>query len=73
MSVQRIKEFKLAMPFRPFTIFLKDGRKLTVQDPHHVAVAPDGSRVGITGNDGVLFFWPDSVDRVDTLQVAEKR
>ena len=45
MDMKKIKELKLAQPFKPLIIILEDGRRLHVDQPHHVGMAPDGSQL----------------------------
>lgn len=40
MDVERIRELRLADPFRPFYLVLKDGRKLPVDKPYYLGISP---------------------------------
>jgi hypothetical protein len=44
MTIDRLREAAKAQPFRPFTISLADGRRLTVPHPEFVWVPPNASR-----------------------------
>lgn len=70
MDVARIKELKLARPFRAFYILLRDGNRVLVRSSYNVAVAPDGSRVGVTHAKGVTLLHPDEVRDVDVTAPA---
>ena len=68
MDTQRLKALKLARPFRPFYLMLTDGRRLLVDAPHHMGIAPDGSRLGVTSDTGpVVLLNPGEVRDVDVL------
>jgi hypothetical protein len=45
MDVEQIRSLRLAWPFKPFYLVLKDGRRLLVDQPYHLAIAPDGSHM----------------------------
>ncbi len=72
MQMDRIKQFKLADPFRPFHLLLKDGRRFLIEQSYEIAVAPDGSRVGVSGRHGVVLLWPKDVKDVEVIQHAMK-
>ena len=65
MVLDRIRELRLAVPFRPFFLILNDGRRLFVDERHHVALAPDGSRFGVVTSDGVNLLHPQQLKDVD--------
>jgi hypothetical protein len=67
MNLQRIKALKLAHPFRQFYILLDDGKRILVDAPESVGVAPDGSRMGISTGQGMVLLWPDRVKDVDVM------
>jgi hypothetical protein len=67
MDVKRLSELKLAKPFRPFFLLLKDGRRVLVEAPHRIGVALDGSRFGVSHADGVELLTLDKVKDVDVL------
>ena len=45
MDLQKIRELRLANPFKPFRLVLRDGRDLPVERPSHLAVSPIGTSV----------------------------
>ena len=47
MSIDDIRSFRNAQPFRPFTLLLRDGRVLHVELPLRIAFAPDGRRLAV--------------------------
>ena len=47
MSIEEIRSYRNAEPFRPFTLSLNDGRVLHVKLPLRIALAPDGQRVAV--------------------------
>jgi hypothetical protein len=50
MEIDRIRELRLAHPFRPFDLVLDDGRKLFVRLAYHLAIAPTGDVLLYTGD-----------------------
>lgn len=42
MDVEVIRTLRRAEPFKPFHLVLRDGRKLPVDLPNTLAIAPDG-------------------------------
>ncbi|HEY7088274.1 MAG TPA: hypothetical protein VH518_09310 [Tepidisphaeraceae bacterium] len=67
MDAGTLKTLKLAVPFQPFYVTLKDNRRILVEQPHQIAVAPDGSRVGVDDRTGVVLVRPEEVKAVDVL------
>ena len=52
MDIQAIREVHLAEPFRPFYVFLVDGRKLLVKERFNMGYSPSGKAMAIyTGPD----------------------
>lgn len=41
MTVERLRDFKNADPFRPFTIHMNDGSKFAIKDPESLVVHKD--------------------------------
>ena len=75
MNLDRVKELKLAKPFRQFYVLLHNGERVLVDTPESVGVAPDGSHMGICARHGVVILTPERVRDVDimptSLQAAE--
>lgn len=72
MDAARLKALKMAHPFRPFYVILDDGRRLLVELPHRIGVAPDGSRMGISDGWTMTLLRPENIKDVDVLPVSEK-
>ncbi len=53
MTVNQLREFLRAAPFRPFDIHLADGRALPVEHPEMVAIAPDQT-IGVAKREGTI-------------------
>jgi len=51
---QTLKDFLHKQPFKPFTIFLADGRNYTVHHEDYVAVEPEGRRFAMFDEKGRL-------------------
>jgi hypothetical protein len=45
MNVETIRKLRLAEPFKQFYVILNDGRRLFVDKPYHLGIAPDGSHL----------------------------
>ncbi len=45
MSLDEVRVYQHRSPFRPFTLFLADGRTATVDHPEVILVPPDGDTV----------------------------
>jgi hypothetical protein len=63
MTLQKLRDHLRARPFRPFTIYLADGRELKVSHPDFVALAPSGREVSI-------FLENDEHQIIDLLLVT---
>ncbi|OHE89245.1 MAG: hypothetical protein A3G75_04400 [Verrucomicrobia bacterium RIFCSPLOWO2_12_FULL_64_8] len=48
MMIEAIREFKRAVPFRPYEIRTNGGERLRVPHPDFILVAPKGSWVMVT-------------------------
>jgi hypothetical protein len=53
MTVDRIREFHRATPFRPFDIFLADGRRVVVDHPELMAIYPSGRTIAVVANNSL--------------------
>jgi hypothetical protein len=47
MTIEKIRSFRNAQPFKPFDILTKDGGKVHVALPERIALAPDGEMLGV--------------------------
>ena len=65
MEMSRLRELRLAQPFRQFYVIVTDGTRLFVDKPHHLGMSPDGSRVGVVTAKGVQLLRPEQVQDVD--------
>ena len=68
MDVQKIRELRLAYPFRPFNLVTDDGHKLLVDKPYYLAIAESG-RVLLHSslNGGFELLKPARVHSVEFL------
>ncbi|HWE03991.1 MAG TPA: hypothetical protein VG326_16420 [Tepidisphaeraceae bacterium] len=74
MEIERIRELRLAHPFVPFNLVLKDGRKLPVDQPYYLAIAPDKSFISHSSvGGGFECVRPDWVADVDYTDPAGER
>lgn len=51
MTIEQLKRFEQAHPFRPFRIHMADGRHLDVKHPEHFARTPGGRTLFIMTGD----------------------
>jgi hypothetical protein len=72
MDLNRLKQLKLADPFRPFYLLLNDGRRFFIRQSYEFAVAPDGSRVAVSGSESVVLLRLENVRDVDMSVAAVK-
>jgi hypothetical protein len=64
MTIQQLDNVHRAMPFRPFTIHMGDGRAFAVPHPEFLSRSPSGRTVIVYGND-------DNFSVLDLLLVTE--
>jgi hypothetical protein len=64
MTIERLRYFYNAQPFRPFLIPLADGRQIPVQHREFIATAPSGRTVTVYQPD-------DSLNVIDLLLVTD--
>jgi hypothetical protein len=65
MTTEQLQTFHRTQPFRPFTIYLADGRTFRVNHPELLAHAP---------NSRTFAVWSDGVyDVIDLLLVSSLR
>ncbi len=69
MDIEQIRQLRLAHPFVPFNLILRDGRKLPVDKPYYLAFAPDMSFLSHSsvggGFERLLADWVVGVDYID--------
>jgi hypothetical protein len=54
MTIEQLRKLHQARPFRPFDIYLADGRSLPVDHPELLAIPPPGRTVGVGLDDGTI-------------------
>jgi hypothetical protein len=64
MTIDRVREFYNAQPFRPFVIHLADGRDIAVHHPDFLAAAPSGRTI-------VVYQPDDTMNVIDLLLVTD--
>jgi hypothetical protein len=66
MDIERIRELRLAHPFKPFNLVMSDGRKLPVDKPYYLAFSPT-KRFMLHSSVGGGFerLQPDAIRDVD--------
>ena len=64
MTIEKLREFYLAEPFRPFVLHLADGRNVPVAHREFIAAAPSGRTLAIYQPD-------DTFNLIDLLLVTD--
>ncbi len=54
MTIEQLRRVHQARPFQPFDIHLADGRRLPVNHPELLAIAPPGRTIGVGLKDGTI-------------------
>lgn len=72
MEIERIRVARRAIPFRPFNLVMRDGRRLPVDKRYYLGIAPDSSVIGFASvSGGFELIHPDAVTDLDfTLPVV---
>lgn len=63
MTVDQLRQFHQARPFRPFSLHLADGQSVAVRHPEFLAQSPSGRTVIVYGRD-------DAFDVIDLTLVT---
>jgi hypothetical protein len=64
MTIEQLRTFYSATPFRPFTIHLADGRAIPVHQREFIMAAPSGRTVSV-------YLPDDTLHVVDLLLVTD--
>ena len=64
MTIEDIRKFRNAEPFRPFRLFLSDGRKFLVRHAENIGWSPSGSRLAV-------YELADAGDIIDLEKVVK--
>jgi hypothetical protein len=68
MEAERIRQMRLADPFRPFNLVLLDGRRLPVDKPYYLGMSLDGKIVFHSSlNGGCEKLSPAWVQEIEPL------
>ena len=70
MSIEEIRVWKHAQPFRPFAIVRKDGTRLHIEEPIRIALSPVGDSVAGFAREG-SFFCP--LSQIAEVRAARRR
>jgi hypothetical protein len=60
MRADDIRKLRDAVPFRPFSLVLADGRAFPVPHPDFLSVAPKGTDISLWAEDGTIGSYLDS-------------
>jgi len=64
MTIEQLQSLHRAIPFRPFTIYMADGRRVRVPHPDFLSRSPSGRTIVVQHED-------DSFSILDLLLVTE--
>lgn len=56
MAIEQLRKVMKSKPFRPFTLRLADGRRVSVPPPEHLWFGPDSPRSVVVYEDGSYFI-----------------
>ncbi len=66
MTAEQIKKAQEQAPFRPYTLFLSDQRKVVIGHPDYLWLVPGGRNIAVADDHG-------AVEVVDLLHVTSVR
>jgi hypothetical protein len=52
MTIDRLRHVARAIPFKPFTLSLTDGRRFRVRSPEFIMITPEASRTVVVAESG---------------------
>ena len=64
MTIDRVREVARAVPFKPFTLSLTDGRCFRIHHPECIMIPPEASRTVVVAESG------ENYSHVDLLLVT---
>ena len=64
MNIQQLREARQAVPFRPFTIHLSDGRSHPVPHRDYLSMSPGGRTV-------IVYLNEEAGSMLDSLMITE--
>jgi hypothetical protein len=71
MDVEIIRQHRLAYPFVPFTVVLKDGRQFPIEQPYFLGISSTNEDVAVAaGPRQFEHFSPNDVDRIELMAGA---
>ena len=69
MNAEAIRKLRLAQPFKPFLLSMKDGRRFVIDKPPFVAISPLGNVVLVaTEGSKVEMFKPEWIETAIVLE-----
>jgi hypothetical protein len=63
MTIEQLRRFHTTRPFRPFDIYLADGRQIRVDHPEILASSPTGRTIAVYSD-------PEAAEIIDLLLVT---
>ena len=52
MTIDRVRQVARAIPFKPFTLSLTDGRRFRVRSPEFIMIAPEATKTVVVAESG---------------------
>jgi hypothetical protein len=69
MDIERLRQLRLAHPYKPFVLLLEDGRRFVIDEPYYLSISPTKQFVLVVPeNDRAVWFAPQSVKDVIMLE-----
>jgi hypothetical protein len=72
MTIEKIRSFRNAHPFKPFDIVLRDGKRVHVALPERMALAPNGQMLGVYEGIMPTLLKVDSIVSVAPTRVRRR-
>ncbi len=65
MTIDELRNFRNADPFRPFWMRLDDGRRFYVEAPYYIGFSPSKELVMVVSETKTAWFSPDRITDVN--------
>jgi hypothetical protein len=73
MEVAKIREVRRRTPFQPYTLVLRDGKRLHVDFPTRLAISPMDNELAYATEEGPLFISPTIVESIEQGDLPERQ
>jgi hypothetical protein len=72
MTVEEVMQYRRAIPFRPFVVAMKDGRRFEILQPYNVSRNSAFTRIGVADHDSGESFDISLVSHVELMEDAAR-